>query len=66
MNEDRIKFLREENINKALFKLGMPMVVSLLAAALYNVVDTYFVSRLGKEAVASVSFPIQLIFQASD
>lgn len=64
MNEDRIKILKEENIDKALFKLGIPMVISLLVAALYNVVDTYFVSGLGKEAVAAVSvaFPIQLIF----
>ncbi|MBC2575579.1 MATE family efflux transporter [Peptostreptococcus canis] len=64
MNESRIKILKEENINKALFKLGIPMVISLLVAALYNVVDTYFVSGLGKEAVAAVSvaFPIQFIF----
>ena len=64
MNESRMKILKEENIDKALFKLGMPMVISLLVAALYNVVDTYFVSGLGKEAVAAVSvaFPIQLIF----
>lgn len=64
MNESRIKILKEENINTALFKLGMPMVISLLVVALYNVVDTYFVSGLGKEAVAAVSvaFPIQLIF----
>ena len=64
MNESRINILKEENINTALFKLGIPMVISLLVAALYNVVDTYFVSGLGKEAVAAVSvaFPIQLIF----
>lgn len=64
MNENKIKILKEENINKVLFKLGIPMVISLLVAALYNVVDTYFVSGLGKEAVAAVSvaFPIQLIF----
>ena len=64
MNESRIKILKEENIDKALFKLGIPMVISLLVAALYNVVDTYFVSGLGKEAVAAVSvaFPIQLVF----
>ena len=64
MSEGRIKILKEENIDKALFKLGIPMVISLLVAALYNVVDTYFVSGLGKEAVAAVSvaFPIQLIF----
>lgn len=61
---DKVKLMSEENIAKALFKLGMPMVISLLVTALYNVVDTYFVSGLGKEAVAAVSvaFPIQLIF----
>lgn len=64
MNESRIKILKEENIDKALFKLGIPMVISLLVTALYNVVDTYFVSGLGKDAVAAVSvaFPIQFIF----
>lgn len=64
MNENRIKILKEEVIDKALFKLGIPMVISLFVASLYNVVDTYFVSGLGKEAVAAVTiaFPIQLIF----
>ena len=64
MNTDRIRLMREENVSKALFKLGMPMVISMLVTALYNVVDTYFVSGLGKEAVAAVSvaFSISLIF----
>ncbi|MGP1448250.1 MAG: MATE family efflux transporter [Filifactor alocis] len=61
---DKVKFMSEENITKALFKLGMPMVISMLVMALYNVVDTYYVSGLGKQAVAAVSvaFPISLIF----
>ena len=46
MNESRIKILKEENIDKALFKLGIPMVISLLVAALYNVVDTYCIVLL--------------------
>lgn len=64
MNSSKIKIMSEENIAKALFKLGMPMVVSMLIMALYNVVDTYFVSGLGKHSVAAVSvaFPISLIF----
>ncbi|CAL7906240.1 MATE family efflux transporter [Fusobacterium necrophorum subsp. funduliforme] len=61
---DKVKIMSEENITKALFKLGMPMVISMLVMALYNVVDTYFVSGLGKQSVAAVSvaFPISLIF----
>ena len=64
MNSSKIKITSEENVAKALFKLGMPMVVSMLIMALYNVVDTYFVSGLGKHSVAAVSvaFPISLIF----
>ena len=64
MNSSKIKIMSEGNIAKALFKLGMPMVVSMLIMALYNVVDTYFVSGLGKHSVAAVSvaFPISLIF----
>lgn len=61
---DKVKIMSEGKIDKALFKLGMPMVVSMLVMALYNVVDTYFVSGLGKQSVAAVSvaFPISLIF----
>ena len=64
MNSSKIKSMSEENVAKALFKLGMPLVVSMLIMALYNVVDTYFVSGLGKHSVAAVSvaFPISLIF----
>lgn len=42
----------------------MPMVISMLVTALYNVVDTYFVSGLGTQQVGAVSvaFPISLIF----
>lgn len=64
MNKSKIKILKEGNIDKALFKLGIPVIISLLVAALYNIIDTYFVSGLGKEAVAAISiaFPIQFIF----
>lgn len=66
MKTDRIKLMSEAPVSKALFQLGIPMVISMLVTALYNVVDTYFVSGLGKQAVAAVSvaFPISLIFPA--
>lgn len=56
--------MSEGDVSKSLFQLGIPMVVSMLVTALYNVVDTYFVSGLGKQAVAAVSvaFPISLVF----
>ena len=56
--------MSEGDVSKSLFKLGIPMVVSMLVTALYNVVDTYFVSGLGTQQVGAVSvaFPISLIF----
>jgi putative MATE family efflux protein len=61
---NRIQLMSEGNVTKSLFKLGIPMVVSMLVMALYNVVDTYFVSGLGTSQVAAVSvaFPLSLIF----
>lgn len=61
---EKITLMREENVTKALFKLGIPMVVSMLVMALYNVVDTYFVAGLGTQQVAAVSvaFPLSLYF----
>lgn len=63
-NNNRVKLMSEGNVTKSLFKLGIPMVISMLVIALYNVVDTYFVSSLGTSQVAAVSvaFPISLIF----
>lgn len=40
-------------MSKALFQMGIPMVISMLVTTLYNVVDTYFVSGLGKQAAAA-------------
>lgn len=60
----RIQLMSEGNVTRSLFKLGIPMVVSMLVTALYNVVDTYFVSGLGTSPMAAVSvaFPLSLIF----
>lgn len=64
MKMNRMQLMSEGNVSKALFKLGIPMVVSMLVTAIYNVVDTYFVSGLGTQqsGAVSVAFPLSLIF----
>lgn len=64
MKTNRLQLMSEGDVSKSLFQLGIPMVISMLVTALYNVVDTYFVSGLGTQQVAAVSvaFPISLIF----
>ncbi len=53
-------------INKLLINMSLPIMVSMLVQALYNIVDSIFVSRLGDEALAAVSlaFPIQQLMIA--
>ena len=47
--------MQEGSITLFLVKKGMPAVLSVVIAGLYNLVDTYFVSGLGSSAVAGVS-----------
>lgn len=56
--------LQEGSMIKALTKLGIPIVIAMLIMAIYNVVDTFWVARLGTLPVAAVSivFPISLLF----
>ena len=51
---------------KLITKLAVPTVISMLITGIYNMADTYFVSKLGTEASAAVGimFPIMNIIQA--
>lgn len=48
-------------INKLLINMSLPMIISMLVQALYNIVDSMFVSQIGENALTAVSlaFPIQ-------
>ena len=48
-------------IGKLLMTMSVPMMISMLVQALYNVVDSYFVAQLSQDALNSVSlsFPVQ-------
>jgi putative MATE family efflux protein len=48
-------------VNKLLLSMAAPMILSMLVGALYNVVDSLFVSNYSQDALTAVSlaFPIQ-------
>ena len=50
-------------VGKLLFNMALPMILSMLVQALYNVVDSIYVSRVSENAVTALSlaFPIQNI-----
>lgn len=48
-------------INKLLITMALPMIISMLVMALYNIVDSIFVARICEDALTAVSmaFPVQ-------
>ncbi|MDR1741347.1 MAG: MATE family efflux transporter [Synergistaceae bacterium] len=48
-------------VNRLLLTMSAPMMAAMLVQAMYNVVDSVFVARLGEDALTAVSlaFPVQ-------
>lgn len=48
-------------VNKLLISMSLPMMISMLVQALYNVVDSVFVAKVNENALTAVSlaFPVQ-------
>ena len=53
-------------VNKLLISMALPMMISMLVQALYNIVDSMFVSYISEDALTAVSlaFPIQQLMIA--
>ena len=71
-NTQEITSPKEENkmgvmpIPKLLITMSLPMMISMLIQALYNIVDSMFVAQLSEDALTAVSlaFPIQSLMIA--
>ena len=67
-----LKNIQQENkmgvmpVNKLLLNMSVPMMVSMLVQALYNIVDSIFVARVSENALTAVSlaFPVQMLLVA--
>ena len=48
-------------VGKLLFNMALPMIISMIVQALYNVVDSIYVSQVSESAVTALSlaFPVQ-------
>lgn len=66
MSENTKKVQRENKmgvmpVNRLIISMSLPMMVSMLVQAMYNIVDSMFVARLGEDALTALSlaFPMQ-------
>lgn len=57
----RSKNLTEGNIKKQLFSLTWPMLFGMMGMVIFNLVDTYFVGRLGVNQLAAMSFSFPIV-----
>ncbi len=69
MKEEQQNKMAIASMNKLILKMGLPMIVSMVLQALYNVIDSIFVANMGaKGAIANqaltYAFPIQIMIIA--
>lgn len=69
MKEEKQNKMAIAPMNKLILKMGLPMIVSMVLQALYNVIDSIFVANMGSTgAIANqaltYAFPIQIMIIA--
>lgn len=69
MNETKTNKLENVKIKKLMWQIGLPMIVSMVLQALYNVVDSVFVTNMKDSGVLAnealtYAFPIQILIIA--
>ncbi len=69
MKEERQNKMAVAPMNKLILRMGLPMIVSMVLQALYNVIDSIFVANMGETgAIANqaltYAFPIQIMIIA--
>lgn len=65
MKEKRLN-LGEGPVGPLLLQMSLPSIASLMVMAFYNLLDAFWLARLGPDAVAAltISFPVQILFAA--
>ena len=66
MSEEATNPMETRPIFPLLLSMSFPVILSMLIQALYNIVDSFWVAKLGTEALAAVSlaYPLQNVIMA--
>ena len=59
-------YMKEQPVLKLLLTMAIPMVISMLVNALYNIVDSFFVAKISEDAMTALSlvYPMQILVNA--
>jgi putative MATE family efflux protein len=67
MDEKKIYLLSKAPVGKAIFAMSIPMVLGMMIQLLYNLVDIYFIGKLGDKnqlAAANLTTPLFMLLMA--
>jgi putative MATE family efflux protein len=64
--DEKTRKMAEMPIPKLLTEMSIPAIIGMLVSAVYNIVDTIFVGRIGTEAIGAVTiaFPLFMVISA--
>ncbi len=56
-------YMKEQNILSLIFKMSLPIIISMVINGLYNIVDSFFVAKVSENAMTAISlvYPIQYL-----
>lgn len=60
-------YMKEKPVVPLLLSMGVPVIISMIVGALYNLVDSIFVSRISENAMTAISlvYPVQNLAHAA-
>lgn len=60
-------FMKEKGILHLVLTMSLPMVLSMMVNALYNIIDSYFVAKISEDAMTALSlvYPLQNLINAA-
>lgn len=63
---DNYKFLTQAPVHKVILTMALPTIISMLVTSLYNMADTFFVSKINTQCTAAVGivFSVMSVIQA--
>ena len=59
-------FMKEKPVMPLVISMALPMTISMLVNALYNIVDSYFVAKISEDSMTALSlvYPMQNLITA--